>query len=376
MENFEIPQHALPWIHLFWAVPGAVALCAWGIARRAVTLKIFGYDSDRSAEWLASLRRRRWSRAALMALALLLFTVAAVQPRCNPERTSFKTSARDIVVLLDVSRSMLADDLQPSRLERAKLELARLADRLEGDRIGLVAFAGDAVIKCPLTSNYSYFKRTLRTISHRSASQGGTKIGDAVRKALGDLLGLRDESDGSEIEDGVGVGESVMEDELRGRAETYADLLIITDGEDHDSFPEYAARQAAQLNVGIYAVGLGSEKGTPIPITGENGETQPLRSRDGEIVYSKLDSKMLQDMINAAPRGQFLPVGTYNFDLVDFFEQTIAQEGGREVTEEQVFWTEIFQPFLLSGLALYLLYLLVPERPKVGQLRIEEETLV
>jgi Ca-activated chloride channel family protein len=375
-EQFEIPAQSLPWIHLLWTVPAVILLCGWGISRRRRTLAIFGYDAERSSTWVNTLQRRRWSRALLLAASLLFLTAAAIQPRCNPERTTYKTSARDIAIILDVSRSMLADDLQPSRLERAKLELARLLDSLEGDRVGLITFAGDAVVKCPLTANYSYFKRILRTVTTHSVPQGGTKIGDAIRKALRDLLGV---DEGGEIEEeGVQAGETVMEEELRGRPETFADILIITDGEDHESYPEYAARQAARLGVGIYAVGLGSEKGTPIPTgenaTGENAKDKFIRSRDGEVVLSRLDSKTLQTMVNEAPRGQYLPVGTYNFDLVSFFDETLAKEGGRDVFEKQVFWTEIYQPFLFAGLLLYLLYLLVPERPRIGQLAMEKAT--
>ena len=364
-EQFEIPPGSRDWIHLLWLVPAIVALCAWSLARRAQMLTVFGYDAERSAPWLASLRKRRWRRAAVLAAAFAFLTGAAVQPRSNPERTTYKTSARDIAVLLDVSRSMLAEDIQPNRLERAKLELADLADRLEGDRIGLVVFAGDAVIKCPLTSNYSYFKTALRSVSHASAMQGGTRIGDAVRKSLVDLLGIdRGEGGGDQ---GVKPGETVLEEELRARS-TFADILLITDGEDHDSYPEYAARRANELGVGIYAVGLGNDAGSPIPVRGEDGTVAHLRGRDGQVVQSRLDSQTLRNMVNSCSRGQYLPAGTYNFDLVSFYEKTIAMEGGREVVEEQVFWTEIFQPFLFCGLALYLVFLILPERPAVGQL--------
>jgi Ca-activated chloride channel family protein len=192
-----------------------------------------------------------------------------------------------------------------------------------------------------------------------------------VRKALSDLLGI-DRGEAAP-EEGVKPGETVIEEETRGKKETYADVLLITDGEDQDSYPVHAARRAADLDVGIYAVGLGSEEGSSIPVTGEGGRVEFLRSRAGEVHRSKLDSKTLQQMVDAAPRGRYLPAGTNNFDLVDFYQQTIAEEGGREVIEEQVFWTEIFQPFLLAGLALYLIHLVFPERPRRGALsRLEE----
>ena len=193
-EQFEIPA-VYPWVHLFWAAPVLLLVSGWSLARRRHTLAVFGYDEVRSRTWLQSLTRRRWQRAILLGVAVVFFTAAAVQPRCNPDEQNYKTASRDIAVLLDVSRSMLAVDLQPSRLERAKDEIMRLADRLHGDRLGLVVFAGDAVIKCPLTRNYSYFKSTVRHVTSNSASQGGTRIGDAIRKALTDLLGFHGRDD-------------------------------------------------------------------------------------------------------------------------------------------------------------------------------------
>jgi Ca-activated chloride channel homolog len=374
-DQFELAPAGRVWVHLLWLVPGVLLLGAWGIARRQATLKSFGLDAARSAAWLASLRGRRWRKAICLALAIVFLTAAALQPRCNPERTRVKTAARDIAVLLDVSRSMLADDLKPNRLERAKIELKRLCDHLKGDRVGLVVFAGDAVIKSPLTSDYSYFKEVLGTIDHRSAASGGTRIGDAIRKALGDLLGLQARAPTEEEEEaGVKAGETVIEEERRARPESFADILLITDGEDMDSYPLYAARAAAEANVGIYAVGLGSKEGSTIPVSGEGGRVEFLRSPDGELVRSKLDSKTLEDMVNASPRGQYLPVGTYNFDLVSFYEKTISREEGRELYEEQVLWTEVFQPLLLAGIAFYVASLLVSERPRRGQLEIGGST--
>ena len=368
-EQFEMPA-VDPWVHLFWAAPLLLVVTAWSMARRRHTLSIFGYDAVRSRAWIQSLGRRRWRRAVLFSLAIVFFTVAAVRPRCNPESETYKTASRDIAVLLDVSRSMLANDLQPSRLERAKDELMRLADHLHGDRVGLVVFAGDAVIKCPLTRNYSYFKSIVRHIATTSASQGGTRIGDAVRKALADLLGFH--SSGPTLEAmGPKVGETVMADEMRGEKTSYADILLITDGEDHKSYPVKAAQQATGLNVGIYTVGLGSEEGSTIPIQGRDGQIEFLKDRDGRLVKSTLDSKTLLEMTNMAPRGAYLPVGTQNFDLRDFYDRTIAQDARRDVFEKRVFWTEIFQPFLLAGLFFYLLHLAVLERPKTGQLAIE-----
>jgi len=362
--------HAPIWIQLLGASILILLAAAWGIARRRSQLRAFGIPLDRARVWIRAAGRRRWMRAGLLAAAIALFAVAATQPRANPEKRRIRTEARDLAVLLDVSRSMLAEDLAPNRLDRAKIELARLADALEGDRIGLVCFAGDAVLTCPLTSNYTYFKDVVRNVTDRTASQGGTKIGDAIRKALSDVLGV-DRGEPAP-EKGVRPGETVLEEEAR-RKKAFADILLITDGEDHDSYPDYAAQRAADLGVGIYAVGIGSSEGSPIPILGPEGKEAPLRYK-GEVVLSRLNGKALIDMVDKAPRGAYLPVGTRNFDLVEFYKNAIASGEGREVYEEQVFWTEVFQPFLLAGLALLVAALLVRERPAAGALAAEEAT--
>jgi len=360
MSGFQLAHPELA--HLLWAVPLVLLACAWGIARRRGSLQAFGVREERLGPYVAGCTRRRWLRATVLSFSLIFVVGAVVQPRCNPKKTRFKTRARDLAVVLDVSRSMLAEDLKPNRLERAKLELCRLADNLEGDRVGLVVFAGNVVVKCPLTSNYTYFKSTVRMVSTRSASQGGTKIGDAIRAALTRLLGIRphyrDLSKGKPA-----VGETQLEAEARSQPKrSYADILLITDGEDHESYPVKAAELTQAADVGLYIVGLGSEKGTPIPIRDEQGRVQYLRYK-GKIVRSRLNSKVLMEMINAAPRGSFLPVGTRNFDLVSFYKTQIAPQAGREIYEVSVSWTEIFQPFLLAGILLYFLFLLIPERP-------------
>ena len=137
----------------------------------------------------------------------------------------------------------------------------------------------------------------LRTVSTTSVSKGGTAIGDAIRAALGRLLGI-ETSETLPTDAKVEVGETVMTDEMRGQKEMYADILLITDGEDHNSYPIHAARSAAALNIGIYSGGLGDEKGTPIPIQDENGRSTFLKDRDGNVVMSRLDAATLIEMTN------------------------------------------------------------------------------
>jgi len=355
--EFAKPQ----WVYLAWAAPLVIGLVIYGNARRRGRLAVFGVDPARSAAWLGGVRRRRILRAVLLACALGALTIAAIQPRTNPKRQPVKSASRDLAICLDVSRSMLATDVAPNRLERAKLELSRLAKHLAGDRVGLVVFAGNSVIACPLTTNYSYFNSVLRNVSTTSAGQGGTRIGDAIRTCLRDQLGLesRPTTQASETDPNQ---EPTFEPELPDN-ETFADILLITDGEDHDSYPSYAAKQAAALNVGLYTIGLGDPAGSEIMIETSDGSKQLLRYQDKPVI-SKLDEALLKEMALAGPRGAYLPVGTANFDLVEFYQNTIvAQQPRRKTMTEYVQWTEVFQPAVLVGLALLLACLLMPERP-------------
>lgn len=365
IDEFELGR-LVPMVHLLWGVPLVLLACAWGIARRRRALGLFGLDAPRHAARIDGGNRRRWLKAATLSLSVVFLTAAAIEPRANPQRTTFERRARDVAVLLDISRSMLAEDIRPNRLERAKLELQRWCQELEGDRVALLAFAGNATLECPPTSNYSYFESALENVTWQPTRHGGTKLGDAVRRALRILPGVEDSAPGEEDEGGPGQGETVMEEEARrAEREAFSDILIITDGEDHGSYPVRAARDAASQDVGLLVIGLGSEEGAPIPITGPDGDRRLLR-HEGEVVRSRLDAGTLREMAFQHPRGGFVRAGVDHFDLVEIWNDTLGKEEGRELEELHVSWTEIFQPFLLAGLALYVAALLIPERPARG----------
>ena len=339
-------------IHLVWIVLLGVVLAVRAERKRRATLRLFLSSGEGQGDFAAVERRRR-TRLVLSSLGLLLLIFASLGPRTNPVKVREQTLTRDLAVLVDVSRSMLAEDRKPNRLESVKLELARLADHLSGDRVGLVAFAGEAVIVCPLTSNYSYLKRTLRNISPNTVAQGGTKIGDAIRKAATDILGLEP----AEAPESPGPGETVLDESRREKAGRFADVLLITDGEDHGSYPDHAVRNYLRTQgVGLYVVGVGSPEGRSIPVDGG------LLEYEGQVVRSALKDKALRELVLEAGRGKYLPASVHHFDLVDFYDQVIATDEGRDVMEERIVWREVYQPFALAGLALLLLSFAVPIR--------------
>lgn len=282
---------------------------------------------------------RFWLKTALWLLALVLGMAALAGPRFGKHFEPVKPRGSDIYVLMDVSKSMLADDVPPSRLGRAKADVAVLLQHLHGERIALLAFAGKAVVKCPLTTDYNYFRTALDESSPASAPRGGTAIGDAIRKAL-ELLPREGDRDQT--------------------------MLLITDGEDHESYPLKAAEAAAEKRVAIFTVGLGdAEKGARIPL-GTAGAKSFVEYK-GEQVLSKLDSALLAD-IALKTSGVYVPAGTKAYDLGQLYEDHLkgrhaadAKEQRRERLSEQ------YQLFLALALACLLLELLVRPYPAPAQ---------
>jgi Ca-activated chloride channel family protein len=255
-----------------------------------------------------------------------LVVVALARPAWNRGAQEVTRRGRDVVFLIDVSRSMLADDLRPNRLERAKLAVQDAASRMEGDRVALVAFAGTASVKCPLTIDYGFFRMALDELTPDSVPRGGSLIGDAIRKALTEVF---DENPSQ-----------------------YRDIILITDGEDQDSKPVEAAHQAGERGVRLIAIGLGDENtGRRIPIlTGAGRET--FLSYQGEEVWSKLDAKTLKEMAAATPGGRYLNVATGAIDLGDIYAKLIESADQRTIETEMVdSYEERFQIFLALAFA-------------------------
>jgi len=279
---------------------------------------------------------RGFFKGALWLVGIGLLIVAAARPRFGVYYEEVNAEGVDLFVCLDVSRSMLARDVAPSRLERARSDILDLLEKLQGDRVGLIAFAGKPVRVCPLTSDHGFFKSVLAEVSPLSAPRGGSLIGDAIREALADL----------------------PRDAQRDQA-----IVLITDGEDQDSMPLDAADLAAKAGVKIFTVGLGdSKEGGRIPIQNERGETIYLQN-DGQVLWSKLDEKLLEE-IALRTGGAYVPARTSAYDLGDIYERHLASlTAGKYDTEKRRRYRERFQVFLWLGLAFLGANLLLPEIP-------------
>jgi Ca-activated chloride channel homolog len=223
-------------------------------------------------------------RGGVLGLGLSLLAVAAAGPQCGERTEIVKRTGIDLVVALDASNSMLARDVKPSRLERAKVEVTALLDRLQGDRVGLVVFAGEAFVQCPLTTDYSAAKLFLRAVDPGAMPQQGTAIAGALREAR-----------------------RVLDGGARGGAGKA--VLLITDGEDNQGDAAEAAKELGDAGIRVYAVAVGSEEGEPIPLVDAKGNvTGYKKDRDGRTVLTRTDAAGLRELTERAG-GKVLSAG-------------------------------------------------------------------
>lgn len=312
-------------------------LAAWLLAGRARRRAARRFRSTPAAT--DSARSLRPLLAALTLLGFCAVVVAAARPGWEAQDTTVERRGRDVVFVVDVSRSMLAEDLAPNRLERAKLAILDTLEQLGGDRVALVAFAGSAVVKSPLTFDYGFFRLAVQQLSVTSVARGGSLIGDALRT----------------------VRDQVFDD----RSAEFKDLLLITDGGDHDSLPVAAAEELGQRGVRLLAVGLGDDsRGQPIPLPAAAPDAAPaFVEHEGEMVLSRLDADLLRAIAGATPGGRYVHVATGNVDLGRLYVELIAAAPGRLLRTESVeLVRERFQIFIAVALLLLAAALVLPER--------------
>lgn len=320
-----------------WGVPILILFFYFAAHRRKQALSIFA-DSEILARINTSIHRgRRIWKIVLIIVSYACITVGLMRPGWNPQPQEIRRVGRDVVFIIDVSRSMLAEDLAPNRLEKAKLAILDTVERLEGDRVALIPFAGTASVACPLTLDYGFFRSRVDALSVLSIERGGTLIGDAMRKAIDEVF--RDEE------------------------KKYKDLVLITDGEDHDSFPVQAAEELGAKGVRLIAIGLGDENtGRRIPLYDDLGNKRYLL-HEGQEVWTRLDADTLRKMANSTPGGKYINVATGAIDLGDIYQKLIASAEKRELESKTVErYDEKFQTFLLPALMILLLEPLISER--------------
>ena len=305
-----------------------LGLALWMGARRRRLRKLGDEDLVNSLmpSWS---RSKRWVRAVLWSLAFFFFVIGLSRPQIGAKLKEYKLKGAEIMIVLDVSNSMLAQDYSPNRLERAKLAISRITDKLQGDRIGLIIFAGSSFVQLPITSDYVSAKMFLSNISTESIPVQGTAIGDAITTAV---------------------------KSFSAQSENSRAIIVITDGENHEDDAVAAAMQAAESGVKVYTIGVGSAEGQPIPMNGEL-----LKDKEGNIVVTRLDEDTLKDIAEAG-KGAYVHAGNDEFGLTPIISdiKKMQEEEYNSVVFEE--YDEQFMYFLGIAFALFVLEMLIGER--------------
>lgn len=325
-------------LHLLWGVVFLIVFYIWILKSKKKAMERFGiFESLQKLMQNYSTGKRNF-KIALLILSYLFFVLALANPQIGTKLEDVKREGVDIIVALDVSKSMLAEDIKPNRLQKAKHELSQLIDLLQGDRIGLVAFAGIPHVQCPLTLDYSAAKLFLSIIDVGLIPQPGTAIGAAIESAV----------------------KAFNTEERKHKV-----LILITDGESHESDPLEAATEAEQQGVKIYTIGIGSPQGVPIPEFDNRGRQAGFKKdRSGNVVTTKLDVVTLQKVAYQTG-GKFYQATSGEAELDEIYEEISALEK-KELTSRQFSqYEDRFQFFLIIGLFLLLLEILISEKKKI-----------
>ena len=315
--SFGMPQ----FLYLLAALPVLVLFLRWALSRRTALVRRIGDPALVGRLSPAANGKMRILRFTLWFVAVTLLIVALARPQWGSDIEIVEQGGVQVMVALDISRSMLVQDLKPNRLDRAKLEISSLISRLEGDEVGIVLFSGASFIQFPLTSDYATARTYLNHASPNAISRQGTVIAEAIDTAM---VGFSNERESQRI------------------------IVIMTDGENHEDDPITAARRAAEEGAVIYTVGFGSPDGGPVPEFDDQGNITGFRQDvQGRTVVSRIDEIALQQIADSGG-GRYFRAAEHGAmanlaDEIRSFQDEALQS---EFNQRKV---ERFQLFLLAG---------------------------
>jgi Ca-activated chloride channel homolog len=284
-----LAPHLLAWLLL---VPVGIMLLSWARVRQRQALLAFARSSSATAHMAQGYAQRLWWRGILLLIAVGALVIALADPAWNPHQQPIAQESRDVIFVLDVSRSMLARDCQPSRLAVAKSAIDGCLDSLVSDRVGLVVFAGSAAIRCPLTQDKDFFRKMLQEVSPDSVAQGGTRIGDALQK---------------------------VHDKLSSPNQlAIQDVILLSDGGDMDSRPTEVVKGLNEKQSHLLVLGLGDHRyGERIPLSDDVSPNYLIYK--GVEVWTKLNGQGLQEIAKACDHGIYYHIGTAPCDLAGIY---------------------------------------------------------
>jgi Ca-activated chloride channel family protein len=329
--NFAKPEYLL----LLVTIPAVGMLMYYASKKRKQSLSKLGESQllrrlTSSINW----RGRRWKNVLLL-MSLTFFILAVARPQWGSEVREIDQEGLQVMVALDVSHSMLAQDIKPTRLDRAKLEIADLMKQLSGDEIGLVLFSGASFIQVPLTSDYYSALSYLDNADPEVISRPGTVIGDAIRTAA------------------LGFDPNLSSQKV---------LIVMTDGEDHETDPLAAAKAVAEEDVLIYTIGFGTPEGEPIPVMDENGSVVDYkRDQNGEVVLSMLNESTLQSIAQTG-NGKYYRASADGSELQSLLTEIDSLQKDQLQSRFETTQIERYQIFLAIAIVLLVIGELIPDR--------------
>jgi Ca-activated chloride channel homolog len=321
------------YLYLLLLIPVIILLWILNEYRKRRALKRFG-NIDLVKKLIPELSKTRpVLKFILQISAISLAIIMLARPQFGSKIEEVKRQGVEVILALDVSNSMLAEDIQPNRLERAKQAISRLVENLDNDKIGLIVFAGDAYTQIPMTTDYISAKMFLSTIGPEMVAKQGTAIGSAIE------LGMRSFTPGT------------------GRSRA---LIIITDGENHEDDPVAKAKEASSAGIIIHTIGIGSTEGVPIALSA-GGKKDYMKDTDGNTVISKLDENILKDIALAA-NGRYVRANNSNIGLDEIYNE--IKKLKKQELEGKMFteYNDQFQIFAGACLLLLLIDFLIMER--------------
>jgi Ca-activated chloride channel homolog len=315
-------------------IPLFILLYGLTIRWRKRTMKLYGEPEviKRLIPHIST--NKRLAKFILFLVAFGLLIIGIVNPQIGTRLENVKRSGADLMICLDVSNSMRATDLSPNRLEKAKMAISKLIDRLSGDRIGIIIFAGEAYVQLPITTDYASSKLFLESITPDMITTQGTNIGAAIDLSM----------------------ESFGKDEGKNKA-----IIIITDGEDNESAGITAAQRAADKGVSIFTIGMGSADGAPIPVYSGGVREGYKKDKEGNTIVTRLNQQILQDIASAGS-GIFVRATNADAGLTNVLNEIDKLEKKQFESKMYSDYEDQFQVFIFIAFLFLLVEVFITER--------------
>lgn len=323
---------------MFSALVIAAIFYLWSIKRKKSLVERFAEKNLISGITPSFSLGRRILKLGMQASAIIFVLIALARPQWGFEWEEVKRAGLDILIAMDASKSMLARDMKPTRLERSKYAVKDLVKKLNGDRIGLIAFAGTAFLQCPLTIDYNGFLLALDDLTTGTIPRAGTSLSSAIAEAM---------------------------DTFKGPEKKYKVLVIITDGEELEGDAKAKALEAERMGIKIYCVGVGTNEGDIIQVIDEMGERAYLADRKGNVVKTRLNEELLK-AIAISTGGSYVRATPSDFGLTLLYDKSISRLEKRDLESKmKKHYQERFQAFLAAAIVLLFIEPLISERRKL-----------